>query len=154
MSQLESFNLHLPVNRMIPTLRSLTESKSHQSFPKEKRSTTGRFPFMFQIIILVRLSFFPRLSCLPSCLLALKGPPKSTTDGYIALVGEIYCKRNTVVRTVVVVVMVVVVAAAAAVVVVVVVMGLGRLASRRIALYRVVSNQTARPNKPSKAPIF
>lgn len=69
------------------------------------------------------------------------------------MVGKIYCKRNTVVRTVVVVVMVVVVAAAAAVVVVVV-MGLGRLASRRIALYRVVSNQTARPNKPSKAPIF
>lgn len=111
---------------------------------------------MFQIIILVLLSFFPRLFCLPSCLLALKCPPKSTADGYIALVGKIYCKRNTVVRTVVVVVMVVVVAAAAAVVVmvVVVVMGLGRLASRRIALYRVVSNQTARPNKPSKAPIF
>lgn len=112
---------------------------------------------MFQIIILVLLSFFPRLSCLPSCLLALKCPPKSTADGYIALVGKIYCKRNTVVRTVVVVVMVVVVVAAAAVVVmvvVVVVMGLGRLASRRIALYRVVSNQTARPNKPSKAPIF
>lgn len=110
---------------------------------------------MFQIIILVLLSFFPRLSCLPSCLLALKCPPKSTADGYIALVGKIYCKRNTVVRTVVVVVMVVVVAAAAVVVmVVVVVMGLGRLASRRIALYRVVSNQTARPNKPSKAPIF
>lgn len=108
---------------------------------------------MFQIIILVLLSFFPRLSCLPSCLLALKCPTKSTADGYIALVGKIYCKRNTVVRTVVVVVMVVVVAAAAAVVVVVV-MGLGRLASRRIALYRVVSNQTARPNKPSKAPIF
>lgn len=110
---------------------------------------------MFQIIILVLLSFFPRLSCLPSCLLALKCPPKSTADGYIALVGKIYCKRNTVVRTVVVVVMVVVVVAAAAVVVVVVVvMGLGRLAWRRIALYRVVSNQTARPNKPSKAPIF
>lgn len=114
---------------------------------------------MFQIIILVLLSFFPRLSCLPSCLLALKCPPKSTADGYIALVGKIYCKRNTVVRTVVVVVMVVVVVAAAAVVVMVVVvmvvvMGLGRLASRRIALYRVVSNQTARPNKPSKAPIF
>lgn len=113
---------------------------------------------MFQIIILVLLSFFPRLSCLPSCLLALKCPPKSTADGYIALVGKIYCKRNTVVRTVVVVVMVVVVVAAAAavvvMVVVVVVMGLGRLASRRIALYRVVSNQTARPNKPSKAPIF
>jgi len=117
---------------------------------------------MFQIIILVLLSFFPRLSCLPSCLLALKCPPKPTADGYIALVGKIYCKRNTVVRTVVVVVMVGVVVAAAAVVVmvvvvvvvVVVVMGLGRLASRRIALYRVVSNQTARPNKPSKAPIF
>lgn len=113
---------------------------------------------MFQIIILVLLSFFPRLSCLPSCLLALKCPPKSTADGYIALVGKIYCKRNTVVRTVVVVVMVVVVVAAAVavvvMVVVVVVMGLGRLASRRIALYRVVSNQTARPNKPSKAPIF